>query len=312
MDRLEAMKVFVLAVDCGSFAGAGRALKRSPSAISRAIAFLEAHVGAPLFHRTTRSMRLSPEGERYVVACRRILAELEEAELFVADARAAPQGVLTISAPPIAGEEALRPIVDDFLRLHPGVSVRLQLLDRHVNLVDEGVDVALRIGELPDSSLVAVKVGGEVRRVVAAAPAYLADRGPIATPEDLKGHDIVAMSNFGVDRWIFPPAPGQAAPRMVTFTPRVLVNTVRGALGSAAAGLGLTRLYAYHIADEVRAGRLRIVLADAEDPPLPVHLVVQPSRAPAPKVRAFLDFAAPRLRAEFGRLAAEARRLWPG
>jgi len=312
MDRLEAMKVFVIAVDEGSFAGAGRALKRSSSAVSRAIAFLEDHVGAPLFHRTTRSMRLSPAGERYAVSCRRILAELEEAELFVADARAAPQGVLTISAPPIGGEEVLRPIVDAFLKAHPAVTARLQLVDRSVNLVDEGVDLALRVGDLPDSSLVAVKVGGEVRRVVAAAPAYLAGRPPIVTPSDLEAHDIVAMGNFGVDRWTFPPAPGSSATRVVGFTPRILVNSVRAAVASAVEGLGVTRLYSYHLAAEVQAGRLRIVLADAEPPQQPVHLLVQPTRMPVPKVRAFMDFAVPRLRAEFGRLAAEARRLYPG
>jgi DNA-binding transcriptional LysR family regulator len=312
MDRLEAMKVFVTAVDAGSFAAAGRTLKRSASAVSRAIAFLEDHVGAPLFHRTTRSMRLSPAGERYAVTCRRILAELEEAELFVANERAAPKGVLTISAPPIAGEEVLQPIVDAFLRAHPAVSARLQLVDRHVNLVDEGVDLALRVGDLPDSSLVAVRVGGEVRRVIAAAPGYLAQHPPIETPADLAGHRIVAISNFGVDRWVFTPAPGTTSPRVVAFEPWILSNTVRSAVASAVAGMGLVRAYSYHLADHVRAGRLRIVLADAEHPPQPVHLVVQASRMPAPKVRAFLDFAAPRLRAEFGRLAAEARRLMPG
>jgi DNA-binding transcriptional LysR family regulator len=311
MDRLEAMRVFVTAVDAGSFAGAGRALKRSASAVSRAIAFLEDHVGAPLFHRTTRSLRLSPAGERYAVTCRRILAELEEAELFVANERAAPRGVLTLSAPPIAGEAVLQPIVDDFLKAHPEVSARLQLVDRHVNLVDEGVDLALRVGDLPDSSLVAVKVGGEIRRVIAAAPSYLAQHPPIETPADLADHRIVAISNFGVDRWVFTPAPGTTAPRVVTFEPWILSNTVRSAVASAVAGMGLVRAYSYHLADHVRAGRLRIVLADAEHPAQPVHLLVQPSRMPAPKVRAFLDFAAPRLRAEFGRLAAEARRLVP-
>lgn len=312
MDRLEAMKVFVVTVDEGSFAGAARVLMRSSSAVSRAIASLEAHVGGPLFHRTTRSMRLSPAGERYAQACRRILAELEEAELFVADERAAPQGVLTISAPPIGGEEVLRPIVDSFLKAFPAVSVRLQLVDRHVNLVDEGVDLALRVGDLPDSSLVAVKVGGDVRRVIAAAPAYLAHHPPLATPADLAGHDIVAMANYGVDRWIFPPAPGQATTRVVTFTPRILVNSVRAAVASAVEGLGVTRLYSYHLAEHVRSGRLQIVLADAEPPPLPVHLLVQPTRMPAPKVRRFMDFAVPRLRSEFGRLAGEAQSLAPG
>ena len=306
MDRLDAMKVFVVAVDEGSLAAAGRALKRSPAAISRAIAALEDHVGAPLLHRTTRAMRLSEAGERYVAACRRILTELEDADLQAGGEQSAPRGVLTLSAPPIAGEEVLRPIVDAFLASHPAISVRMLLLDRHVNLVDEGVDVALRVGDLPDSSLVAIKVGADVRRVVAAAPRYLAAHPRIEEPGDLAKHQIVAMANFGLDSWTFPPAPGSVASLTVGFTPRLLVNTVRAAVASAVAGLGVTRLYSYHLADRVRDGELQIVLAHAEHRPQPVHLVAQPFRTTAPKVRAFLDFAAPRLKAEFARLAREA------
>ena len=309
MDRLDAMKVFVVALDEGSLAGAGRALKRSPAAISRAIAFLEAHVGAPLLHRTTRTMRLSPEGERYAVACRRILADLEEAELHAAGERSTPRGVLTLSGPPIAGEEILRPIVDAFLRAYPTVSVRMLFLDRHVNLLDEGVDVALRVANLPDSALVAIKVGADVRRVVAAAPRYLAENPRIEEPADLAKHQIVAMHNFGLDSWTFPPAPGSAVSRTVQFAPRIVVNSVRAALASAVEGLGVTRLYSYHLADRVRDGSLQIVLAHAEHEPLPVHLVTQPFHLTAPKVRAFVDFAAPRLRAEFSRLAREAGQM---
>jgi DNA-binding transcriptional LysR family regulator len=228
-------------------------------------------------------MRLSPAGERYADACRRILADLEEAEKFVADEGADPHGILTISAPPIAGEEVLRPILDEFLAAFPAVSARLQLLDRHVNLIEEGVDLALRVADLPDSSLVAVKVGGDVRRVVAAAPGYLAQHPTITRPGDLASHQIVAMSNFGTDRWVFPPEAGSVAPRTVTFTPRILVNSVRAARASAIDGMGVTRLYAYHLADEVRAGRLRIVLADAEHAPVPAHLVAQPVRTPGPQ-----------------------------
>lgn len=301
------MKVFVAALDAGSLAGAGRALKRSPAAVSRAIAFLETHLGAPLLSRTTRTMRLTEAGALYAATCRRVLAELEEAEALAAGGLSTPHGVLTLSAPPISGEEILRPIVDSFLEAHPTVSVRLLLLDRRVSLVDEGVDVALRVGDLPDSSLVAVKVGGEVRRVICAAPAYLATSPPIETPADLARHRIVAMSNFGVDRWIFPAPPGSAAPLTVSFTPRILVNTVRAAVASAVAGLGVTRLYSYHVAPQVRDGALSIVLPEAEHPPQPAHLLVQPARAPAPKVRAFLDFATPRLRAAFADLAADAR-----
>jgi DNA-binding transcriptional LysR family regulator len=309
VDRLDAMQVFVAVVDAGSLSAAGRTLKRSAAAISRSIGGLEQHLGVALFSRTTRAMRLTEAGELYATSCRRILAELDEAELLAAGGGTTPHGLLTISAPPISGEEILRPVVDGFLEAHPSVSARLMLLDRQVNLVDEGVDVAMRVGDLPDSSLVAVKVGADVRRVVVAAPSYLAQAPAIGKPADLGSHAIVAMGNFGVDRWVFPAAPGSAIPRTVGFTPRILVNSVRAALASSVAGLGLTRLYSYHVADEVRRGALTIVLADAEPPALPVHLVVQPTRMPAPKVRAFLHFATPRLRAAFVELAAGAREM---
>ena len=189
MDRIDAMKIFVATLDEGSLAGAGRLLKKSPAAVSRAIAFLEAHVGIELLHRTTRSIRLSEAGERYAVACRRILTELEEAEILAVGEKSAPRGTLTLSAPPVSGEDILRPIVDEFLDAYPMVSVRLMLLDRQVNLFEEGVDCAMRVGQLPDSALIATRVGGDVRRVVVASPAYLECRPRIAEPADLAGHD---------------------------------------------------------------------------------------------------------------------------
>ena len=309
MDRIDAMKVFVVALDEGSLAGAARRLKRSPTAVSRALAFLEAHVGVELLHRSTRSLKLSEAGARYAVACRRVLIELEEADMLAAGERSAPRGILTISAPPILGEEVLRPILDDFLDLHPAVSVRLLLLDRHVNLIDEGVDIALRIAYLPDSSLIAVRLGGDVRRVVVAPPRYLASHPRINEPADLANHQIVAFTNFGLDSWIFTPARGSSLPRTVQFTPRLVVNSVRAAAASAMAGRGLTRLYSYHVAEYVRDGRLKIVLADAEHPPLPANLLTPQGRMSVPKVRAFVDFATPRLRAAFARMAAEANVL---
>ena len=309
MDRIEAMKVFVAALDEGSLAGAARRLKRSPTAVSRALAFLEAHVGVELLHRSTRSLKLSEAGARYAVACRRVLIDLEEADMLAAGERSAPRGILTISAPPILGEEVLRPVVDDFLDLHPAVSVRLLLLDRHVNLIDEGVDIALRIAYLPDSSLVVVRLGGDVRRVVVASPRYLASHPRIDEPADLANHQIVAFTNFGLDSWIFTPARGSSLPRTVQFTPRLVVNSVRAAAASAMAGRGLTRLYSYHVAEYVRDGRLKIVLADAEHPSLPANLLTPQGRMSVPKVRAFVDFATPRLRAAFTRMAAEANVL---
>ena len=198
MDRIDAMKVFVTAVDEGSLAGAARRLKRSPTAVSRALSFLEARLGVELLHRTTRTLKLSDAGERYAAACRRALTDLNEAEMLASGERSSPRGVLTISAPPVNGEETLRPIIDEFLKRYPDVSVTILLLDRLVNLVDEGVDIAIRIGHLPDSSLVTTRLGGDVRRVVVGSPGYLAKHPPIKKPADLAKHHIIAFSNFGL------------------------------------------------------------------------------------------------------------------
>lgn len=304
MDRIDAMRVFVSALDAGSLAGAGRRLGRSPAAVSRAIAFLESHVGVQLLHRTTRSIRLSEAGERYAAACRRVLTDLEEADMLAAGERAAPRGLLTLTAPLISGEDVLRPILDAFLDAHPAVSARLLLLDRPVSLVDEGIDAALRIAHLPDSTLVAVRIG-EVRRVVAAAPSYLAQHPRIAEPADLAQHRVVSMTHFGIDSWSFPPAPGSTTARTVQFAPRLIVNSVRAAVASAAEGHGVTRLFSYHVGEEIRAGRLKIVLADAEHAPLPVHIITPEGRLAVPKVRAFVDFALPRLKARFAHLTPD-------
>jgi DNA-binding transcriptional LysR family regulator len=305
MDRIDAMKVFVAALDEGSLAGAGRKLGKSPAAVSRAIAFLEAHVGAELLHRTTRSIRLSEAGERYAVACRRVLTDLEEADIIAAGERSAPRGTLTITAPVAAGETLVGPIIDAFMDVYPAVCVRLHLLDRPANLIDEGIDLALRIAHLADSTLVAIHVG-EVRRVVAAAPRYLDQHPVISEPSDLAQHQIIAMTHFGIDSWSFPPLPGSSVPRAVQFTPRFIVNSIRGAVASAVGGRGVTRLFSYHVADALRDGSLRILLPGDEHPPLPVHLIAPHGRMQVPKVRAFVDFAVPRLKGHFARLCAEA------
>ena len=272
MDRIDAMKVFVAAVDEGSLAGAGRRLGRSPAAVSRAIAFLEAHVGAELLHRTTRSLKLSEAGERYATACRRVLVDLEEADILAAGERSAPRGTLTLTAPVIPGEDILRPILDAFMNEYRTVSARLYLLDRPVNLIDEGIDVALRIAHLANSSFVAIRLG-EVRRVIAASPAYLAQHPVIREPADLAKHRIISMTHFGLESWSFPPSEGSSVPRIVQFAPRLVVNTVRAAVASAAEGHGVTRLFSYHIAEGIREGRLQILLGKDEYPPLPVHLL---------------------------------------
>ncbi|SAK48321.1 LysR family transcriptional regulator [Caballeronia fortuita] len=301
MDRIDAMKVFIATLDEGSLAGAGRRLGRSPAAVSRAIAFLEEHTGTALLHRTTRTIKLSEAGERYAVACRRILTDLEEADLLIAHERAAPRGLLTITAPVAAGEDLLRPLLDDFIARFPAVSVRLQLLDRPVSLIDEGIDVALRIAHLSDSTLVAIPVG-EVRRVVAASPGYLAKHPRIGKPADLAQHQIISMTHFGLDSWSFPTSNGSTIPQVVQFAPRFIVNTVRAAVASAVDGHGLTRLFSYHVAREVKERTLQIVLPDSEHAPSPVHLLTPHGRLSVPKVRAFVDFATPRLRRRFRQL----------
>ena len=296
MDRIDAMKVFVAALDEGSLAGAGRKLGKSAAAVSRAIAFLEEHVGTDLLHRTTRSIKLSESGERYAVACRRILIDLEEADMTAAGERAAPRGTLTVTAPVCAGEELVRPILDAFMDAYPAVSTRLHLLDRPANLIDEGIDVALRIAHLADSTLVAIRVG-EVRRVVAASPRYLSQHPLILEPADLAKHQIVAMTHFGIDSWSFPPLAGSSMPRAVQFTPRFIVNSIRAAVASAVQGRGVIRLFSYHIARELAEQELEVLLTDDEPAPMPVHLVSPHGRLSVPKVRAFVDFAVPVLRA---------------
>ena len=303
MDRIDAMKVFVVALDEGSLAGAGRRLGRSPAAVSRAIAFLEAHVGAELLHRTTRSIRLSEVGERYAAACRRVLAELEEADIVAGGERAAPRGTLTLSAPVISGEMVLRPVLDAFLDAYPTVSARLMLVDRAVNLIDEGVDVALRIAELADSSMVATRIG-EVRRVVVAAPRYLKQNPRIEEPGDLAKHQIITMAHLP-NSWTFPPLPGSSVPRSVQVAPRLVTNSIRGAVASAVGGRGVALFFSYQVAEQVQTGELEIVLTGHEPAALPVHVITPQGRLAVPKVRAFMDFAVPRLRSHFARLAKD-------
>ncbi|SDH89235.1 transcriptional regulator, LysR family [Bradyrhizobium sp. Rc2d] len=300
MDRLDAMKVFVLAVDEGSLAAAGRKLGRSPAAVSRAISFLEQRVGAELLHRTTRSIKLSEEGERYVAICRRVLTELEEADDISAGPRTAPRGLLTITAPVVSGEMMLRPILDAFLDAYPAVSAKLLLFDQAVNLIEEGVDVALRIGPLADSSMIAMRVG-EISRVVVAAPRYLRQHPRITEPGDLAKHQIVAMTHLP-NSLTFAPQADSSAPRTVQFTPRLAVNSTYAAVASAVAGRGVARMYSYQVAEQVARGELEIVLAGGEDPEMPAHLICPQGRISVPKVRAFIDFAVPRLKKQFAGL----------
>jgi DNA-binding transcriptional LysR family regulator len=304
VDRIEAMKVFVTVLDEGSLAGAGRKLGRSPAAVSRAITFLESHVGTELLHRTTRSIKTSGTAKHYAAACRRVLTDLEEAELLAAGERSAPRGTIALTAPLLPGELVLRPILDAFMDAYPDVSARLDLVDNPVNLIDDGVDIALRIGHLADSTLIAIRVG-EVRHVVVAAPEYLARHPHIREPGDLAGHRIIAFTQYDRESWSFPSPTGSTVPRTVQFVPRLAINTTRGALDSVIDQRGVTRVFSYQVAKEVRDGTLEIILPDHEPPPLPVHLIAPNGRLSVPKVRAFVDFAVPRLRNHFARLAVD-------
>lgn len=292
MDRIEAMVAFVAVVDGGGFSAAARKLRRSPASITRAVALLESRLGFALLVRTTRAVRSTEAGERYLAACRRILAELAAAETLDADERAAPRGLLGITAPIAFGRQHVRPIVDVFLTRYPEVQARLLLVDRLVGLVDEGLDVAIRIAHLPDSSLVATTVG-EVRTVVCASPAYLKRQGEPTEPAALSRHTTISFSDaIGSDLWTF----GGERPRQVRVKPRLTVNNADAAVASAVEGNGVTRVLSYQVADELRRGRLVRLLEAFEPPPVPVHVVSRPASTANPKVRAFVDLVVPGLR----------------
>jgi DNA-binding transcriptional LysR family regulator len=300
LDRLDALQVFVAVLDCGSLAGAARRLGRSPAAVTRAVAFLERRLGARLLHRTTRVVKATAAGERFAVACRTILAELEAAAAEAAGEATAPRGLLVVTAPLVFGARILRPLLDSFLDAEPAVRARLLLQDRPVDLVEEGIDVALRIARMPASGLIATRLG-EVRRLVCAAPAYLARRPPPATPAELAGHDCILPTGTETGaRWSFTP-PGRP-PEIVRLQPRLAVDSSEAAIASAVEGRGITRILSYQAEREIADGRLVVILRDFEPPPVPVQLVMPESRRAVARVRAFLDFAAPRLRRELARI----------
>ncbi len=301
MDRIDAMTAFVAALDEGSLAGAARRLGRSPAAITRAVALLEERLGTRLLHRTTRALHLTKAGERYLAACRAILAELAEADQLAAGERTDPRGLLSLTAPVTFGRLHVAPLVEELLEANPKLEARLLLVDRVVSLIDEGHDAAVRIGQLPDSSLVATRVG-EVRRVVCASPDYLAAHGAPLLPADLAGHRIVSFSQITDNAiWSFAPGPGGGSRKQVTVRPHYVVNGAEAAIDAAVRGRGITRVLSYQVEEAVAAGRLMLLLEDYEGPPLPVAIVYPEARLPAAKLRAFVAFAVPRLRS---RLAA--------
>jgi DNA-binding transcriptional LysR family regulator len=296
MDRFEAMTVFAAVADADSFTAAARRLGLSPPAVTRAVAALEARLGIRLLNRTTRRVSLTEAGGRFLEAARRLLAELDAAEKSAAGAAAEPAGQLALTAPVTFGRLHIAPLVSDFLAAHPRVTARLLLIDRVVDLVEEGIDAAVRIGALPDSTLQARKVG-EVRRQVVASRAYLRRKGTPRHPRELATHDIVAFGSGGGREWRF----GTGKERIsVVVAPRLEVNDAAAAIALAERGDGLTRILSYQAAEALAARRLVPVLERFAPPPLPVQLVHPPGRLVPAKTRAFLDFAAERLRRVLG------------
>ncbi len=293
MDRWHTMQVFVRVADTGGFAEAARQLNMSPPAVTRAVAALEDLIGARLFTRTTRQVKLTEVGVRYLEDCRRILADMAEAEAAAAGSHARPTGTLTVTASVLFGQIYILPILTEFLDAHDGVTVRALFLDRVTHLVDEGIDVAVRIGHLADSSQSAIRVGS-VRRVVCGAPAYFQHWGEPLTPQDLAHHRVIAATAaWASPEWSF----GGATPSTVTVRPRLFCNSNEGAISGAVSGWGLTRLLSYQVGPHLADGRLRAVLSDYDEPPLPIHIVHPEGRRAPAKVRAFVDLAVDRLRA---------------
>jgi DNA-binding transcriptional LysR family regulator len=293
MGRTDGLMVFVEVAEHGSFAEAARKLRRSPTAVTRAVADLEGRLGVRLLNRTTRAVSVTEAGQRFLAGAKRVLADLEEIERAAAGEGTAPRGQLRVTAPILFGRLHVLPIVTEFLGRFPDVSVALTLMDRSVDLVEEGLDVAVRIGMLGESSAVATRVGA-VSQVVVASPDYLAQHGTPQAPADLGGHVVVAFSGItGIERWVFRERADEAN---VAIKPRLVVTTAESAVDAARAGFGLTRVLSYQAADDIARGSLRRVLQAYEGDESPIHLLYPGGRHPPPKLRAFLDFTMPRLR----------------
>lgn len=293
MSRFEAMQVFVKVAETGNFAEAARQLNMSPPSVTRAVKFLEDQIGTLLFARTTRSVKLTEAGERYVDDCRRILADVSEAEAFAAGMYARPTGTLTVTASVLFGQKFMVPILTDYLAQNPEVSVRALFVDRIVNMVDEGIDVGIRIGHLPDSSLSAIRVGS-VRRVVCGSPGYFAERGVPTVPQDLAQHSVVtSTSSFSSLEWRF----GTNRKSSVNVVPRLTFSTYEAVIQATLQDWGLSRPLSYQVAPYLMDGSLQTVLTDYEEAPLPIHIVHPEGRRAPAKVRAFIDLAAATLRA---------------
>jgi DNA-binding transcriptional LysR family regulator len=287
MDRIAALRAFLTVADQGSFSEAARRLRWSPAAVTRAVATLESDLGLTLLNRTTRSVRLTERGAIYLESVRQVLTDLEDADRRVRGEDAAPRGPMTVAAPVMFGRLHVLPIVERLLRAYPELSVKMTMSDRSVHLVDEEIDVAVRIGELADSAMQAVKVG-EVRRVVVASPAYLSGRPIPATPADLAAHDIIAFEGVdAVDEWRF----GTDGPTSIRVEPRLRVNTADAAIIACKNGMGVTRALSYQVHDAVAAGALTLLLEAFAPAPIPVHVIHPQRRFGSANVSAFTKVA---------------------
>jgi DNA-binding transcriptional LysR family regulator len=293
MDRLESMSTLLAAVEGGSLSAASRKLGMPLATVSRKVSELEAHLRTRLVNRTSRRLTLTDAGRSYVSACKRILEDIDEAERAAAGEYIAPRGDLAISAPIVFGRLHALPVVLEFLQAYSDIDIRLVLADRVVNLHEEDVDLAIRIGELPDSSLVATRVGS-IGRVICGNPAYFAERGTPKSPGDLSSHDCITFEGLASpDVWKF--AVGKSAVS-VAIRSRLIVNTAEAAIDAAIAGAGIARILSYQVASALQAGSLALALREFEPPPWPVSLVYPGQELLPLKLRAFLDFAAPRLK----------------
>jgi DNA-binding transcriptional LysR family regulator len=296
MDRLDAMSTFLNVVEAGSLSAAARRMKTPLATVSRRISELETHLRIKLFNRSSRELVLTDAGSSYLTACKRILADVTEAERTACGEYTAPTGELTVTTPIGLGRTILIPLMADFLKAYPDIKARLIPTDRELSLFQEQIDVGVRIGTLPDSSLIAIRVG-TTRRIVCACPAYLAARGTPRAPEDLAGHDCINYAGFGVpDVWTFVRDQATIA---VPVKTRIVVGSAEAAYAAARAGIGITIALAYQVKLAPAGGALTTLLDDFQPAPLPVNLVYAANRFLPIKVRAFLDFATPRLKRIF-------------
>ncbi|TPK89357.1 LysR family transcriptional regulator [Mesorhizobium sp. B2-4-12] len=299
MDRLEAMSLFVAVVEAGSLSAAARRFGIPLATVSRKVSDLERHLNTRLLNRSPRRLIPTNAGEAYLAACRRILDDVDEAERTAAGEYSAPTGELAITAPVVFGRLHVLPVVTGFLAAYPDVNIRLTLVDRVTQLVEDHFDLALRIGQLPDSSLVALGVGA-IRRVVCASPAYLAEHGTPMSLDDLDAHGCVTFEGLAsAAQWIFASGKREVT---VPVRSRLQVNTAEAAIDAAIAGVGPTKVLSYQVDAAVRSGMLRILLREFEPEPWPVSLVHAGHGLLPVKLRAFLDFAAPRLKERLARL----------